>query len=157
MIILKNLKLISIVLIIIAALALCGFFGFNSSGPTNDLGIQLSDNSSIHEDGQYDSVEDVSAYLVKYHKLPSNYMTKSDAHVIGWHGGSLEKYAPGMCIGGDKFTNRQEILPTDKAYKECDIDTLGADSRGAKRIVYSTNYEDIYYTENHYESFNKIA
>ncbi|MCQ2737497.1 MAG: ribonuclease [archaeon] len=148
-------KLISIIIIIIAALGVCGFLGFNSSDSV-DSGIQLTDSGAISEDGQYDSVEDVSAYLIKYHKLPSNYMTKSDAHAIGWQGGSLEKYAPGMCIGGDVFTNRQEILPTDKSYRECDIDTLGADGRGAKRLVYSTDYEYIYYTNNHYESFNKI-
>ena len=148
-------KLISIIIIIIAALGVCGFLGFNSSDSV-DSGIQLTDSGAISEDGQYDSVEDVSAYLIKYQKLPLNYMTKSDAHAIGWQGGSLEKYAPGMCIGGDVFTNRQEILPTDKSYRECDIDTLGADGRGAKRLVYSTDYEDIYYTINHYESFNKI-
>lgn len=156
MIVLKSLKLISIIVIIIAALGICGFLGFGSSD-ISDSGIHLTDSNNIIEDGQYDSVEDVGAYLIKYHNLPSNYMTKSDAHAIGWNGGSLEKYAPGMCIGGDVFTNRQEILPTDKSYKECDIDTLGADSRGAKRIVYSTDYKDIYYTDNHYESFTKIS
>ena len=36
-----------------------------------------------------------------------------------------------------------------------DIDTLGADSRGAKRIVFS--YDGlIYYTDDHYESFTQL-
>lgn len=39
-----------------------------------------------------------------------------------------------------------------REYHECDIDTLHAASRGAKRIVYS-NDGLIYYTEDHYESF----
>ena len=38
---------------------------------------------------------------------------------------------------------------------ECDIDTLGAKKRGAKRIVFS-NEGDIYYTEDHYESFVQL-
>ena len=40
-------------------------------------------------------------------------------------------------------------------YTECDIDTLGADSRGAKRIVFS-NDGLIYYTEDHYETFELL-
>ncbi|MCR5616956.1 MAG: ribonuclease, partial [Clostridiales bacterium] len=40
-------------------------------------------------------------------------------------------------------------------YHECDIDTLGEDSRGAKRIIYS-NDGLIYYTEDHYSSFTLL-
>ena len=46
-------------------------------------------------------------------------------------------------------------MPEDNEYKECDIDTLGEKSRGAKRIVFSTD-GDIYYTEDHYESFEVL-
>ena len=42
-----------------------------------------------------------------------------------------------------------------RTYTECDIDTLGAKSRGAKRIVFS-NDGLIYYTEDHYESFQLL-
>ena len=42
-----------------------------------------------------------------------------------------------------------------RTYAECDIDTLGADSRGAKRIVFS-NDGLIYYTEDHYETFELL-
>ena len=38
---------------------------------------------------------------------------------------------------------------------ECDIDTLGKRSRGAKRIIYS-NDGYIYYTDDHYESFTEL-
>ena len=69
----------------------------------------------------------------------------------------MEPYAPGMCIGGDNFGNYEEILPVEDGvtYKECDIDTLGAEKRGAKRIVFSSE-GDIYYTEDHYESFVQL-
>ena len=40
-------------------------------------------------------------------------------------------------------------------YYECDIDTLHEDRRGAKRIVFS-NDGLIYYTEDHYDSFELL-
>ena len=110
---------------------------------------------AIDEHGSYTSMEDVSLYLYTYGKLPENFITKSEARNLGWPGGSLEPYAPGKCIGGDRFGNYEELLPTNREYFECDIDTLGASSRGAKRIVFS---EDglIYYTDDHYESFTLL-
>ena len=74
---------------------------------------------------------------------------------LGWEGGSLEPVAPGMCIGGDWFGNYEGLLPEDREYTECDIDTLGKSSRGAKRIVFSDDGL-IYYTEDHYESFELL-
>ena len=108
-------------------------------------------------DGTYDSKEEVALYLYQYGCLPSNYMTKKQARALGWSGGSLEDYAPGMCIGGDKFGNREGLLPDaqGRKYTECDIDTLGADERGAKRIVFS-NDGLIYYTPDHYASFELL-
>lgn len=66
-------------------------------------------------------------------------------------------YAPGKCIGGSRFGNYEGLLPEadGRTYTECDIDTLGADSRGAKRIVFS-NDGLIYYTEDHYKSFELL-
>ena len=112
---------------------------------------------AIDIDGSYTTVEDVSLYLYTYGDLPSNFITKKEAKALGWEGGSLEPYAPGKCIGGDHFGNYEGLLPETKGreYKECDIDTLGAKSRGAKRIIYS-NDGLIYYTEDHYESFTLL-
>ena len=109
----------------------------------------------LDPDGSYDSAEDVSLYLYLYGELPSNYITKKEAQNLGWSGGSLENYAPGKCIGGSNFGNYEGILPEEDTYHECDIDTLGAKSRGAKRIVFS-NDGDIYYTEDHYETFTLL-
>lgn len=114
-------------------------------------------NVSIDEEGSYTTKEDVALYLETYEKLPGNFITKQEARKLGWEGGSLEPYAPGKCIGGDKFGNYEGLLPAEKGrtYRECDIDTLGADSRGAKRIVYSDDGL-IYYTEDHYASFTLL-
>ena len=111
----------------------------------------------LAQNGIYTSKEDVSRYIHEYSQLPSNFISKKEARKLGWEGGSLEPYAPGMCIGGDHFGNYEGILPEESSrkYWECDIDTLGAKSRGAKRIVYSDDGL-IYYTEDHYESFTLL-
>jgi len=102
----------------------------------------------------YTGKEEVAAYIAKYGKLPDNFITKKQAENLGWKSGSLEKYAPGKCIGGDRFYNREGLLPAGKTYYECDIDTLGASKRGSKRIVF-TKDGDIYYTSDHYASFQR--
>ena len=113
--------------------------------------------SAIDIDGSYTTVEDVSLYIYTYGELPNNFITKKEAKALGWEGGSLEPFAPGMCIGGDHFGNYEGLLPEKKGreYHECDIDTLYARSRGAKRIIYS-NDGLIYYTSDHYESFELL-
>ena len=109
------------------------------------------------EDGSYTTKEDVCAYLIAYGHLPSNFISKNDARAAGWEGGSLEHYCPGKCIGGDRFGNREGLLPSAKGrvWTECDINTLGKRSRGAERIVFS-NDGLIYYTGDHYESFELL-
>ena len=104
--------------------------------------------------GWYYSAEDVALYLITYGELPCNYVTKAEARRAGWQGGSVQRYIEGAAIGGDRFTNYEGILPTARGrqYSECDIDTDGRSSRGAKRLVFS-NDGLIYYTEDHYESF----
>ena len=110
---------------------------------------------ALPEDGSYTTKEDVALYLHLYGHLPSNFITKNEARDLGWSGGSLEPYAPGKCIGGDHFGNYEGLLPEGKRYTECDIDTLGAKSRGAKRIIFSDD-GCIYYTDDHYESFTQL-
>lgn len=142
----KWISILMILLVLLAAMTGCQSGEGQKSGETQ---------VTVEESGQYDSKDQVSAYLQQYGHLPDNYITKKEARKLGWEGGSLEPYAPGKCIGGDHFGNREEKLPEDD-YQECDIDTMGADSRGAKRIVFSDD-GDIYYTEDHYQSFEQLA
>ena len=113
--------------------------------------------AALSEDGSYTTKEDVALYIHLYGRLPDNFITKREAEQLGWSGGALEPYAPGMCIGGNRFGNYEGLLPEadGRSYTECDIDTLGASKRGAKRIVFS-NDGLIYYTEDHYESFELL-
>lgn len=113
--------------------------------------------AELDESGEYSGKDEVALYIHLYGHLPSNYITKKDAEALGWPGGSLEPYAPGKSIGGSFFGNYEGILPTKngRSYTECDIDTKGAKSRGAKRIVFS-NDGLVYYTEDHYETFELL-
>lgn len=133
----------------------------NDAYDSESAGQSLSDTqnnnetkAAIDKNGTYTSKDDVALYIHTYGRLPKNFMTKKEAKKLGWEGGSLEKYAKGMCIGGDHFGNYEGILP-DGNYHECDIDTLGKKSRGAKRIIYSDDGR-IYYTDDHYESFELL-
>ena len=118
---------------------------------------QEEETPAIEEDGTYTTKEDVVRYIHTYGHLPENFITKKQAQALGWEGGSLEPYAPGKCIGGSRFGNYEGTLPEKdgRTYTECDIDTLGASKRGGKRIVFS-NDGLIYYTEDHYETFELL-
>lgn len=116
------------------------------------------DEPSITKNGTYTSKEEVAAYIHKYGRLPSNFITKKQAKKLGWVSseGNLWEVAPGKSIGGDYFGNYEGNLPEKKGrdYYECDIDTDGS-YRGAKRIVFSDDGL-IYYTEDHYKTFELL-
>lgn len=127
------------------------------SSSTTSSAESSTESAVIDENGSYTSKDDVALYIHVYGHLPSNFITKKEAEKLGWSGGSLEPYAPGKCIGGDRFGNYEGLLPrkTGRSYTECDIDTLVQKSRGAKRIVFS-NDGLIYYTDDHYASFTLL-
>ena len=122
----------------------------NSGGQHTDSGVV--------EDGSYTSMAEVSEYLHEFGHLPDNYITKNEAKKLGWVAseGNLSVVAPGKSIGGDKFGNREGLLPKKKGrqYYECDIDYTGGERNG-KRLIYSDDGL-IYYTEDHYNSFEQI-
>lgn len=113
---------------------------------------------ALEEDGYYTSKEDVAEYLHTYGHLPDNYITKNEAMDLGWDSGkgNLWQVTDRMSIGGDRFGNREGLLPDAQGRKwfECDIDYQGG-YRNEKRIVFSSDGL-IYYTGNHYESFEKL-
>lgn len=136
---------------------LTAFAGCSSSTPTAGTTADTTCCEELDRNGSYTSKDDVALYLYTYGELPQNFITKKEAQALGWSGGSLERYAPGKSIGGDYFGNYEGKLPKKKGrtYHECDIDTQGKSSRGAKRIVYSTDGL-IYYTGDHYETFELL-
>lgn len=125
---------------------------------SGDTETELQDAQDIDEYGTYTSKDEVALYIHTYGRLPENFITKRDAQNLGWDNkaGNLQEAAPGMSIGGDKFGNYEGLLPEadGRKYYECDIDYDGG-YRGSKRIIFS-NDGLIYYTEDHYESFELL-
>ncbi|MBO5157984.1 MAG: ribonuclease [Lachnospiraceae bacterium] len=118
----------------------------------------VPDTPSVTEEETYTTKKEVAEYIHEYGHLPSNFITKKEAKKLGWVSseGNLDEVAPGMSIGGDYFGNYEGLLPeaVGRDYYECDIDFDGT-YRNAKRIIYSTDGL-IYYTEDHYESFELL-
>ena len=130
--------------------------------PDSPLGEDIPDlpmNENLPEYGAYYyDLENVVLYLELYDELPDNYITKSEAQALGWSGGSVEAYKEGAAIGGDRFGNREGLLPEadGRNYTECDIDTNGYTSRGSRRLVFS-NDGLYFYTSDHYETFLEVT
>lgn len=142
-------------LLLVLTLLLSLFSGCQALGLPQTEEAQYQ--QTIDEDGAYTEVEDVALYLHIYGHLPQNFITKREARDLGWPGGGLDDYAPGMSIGGDRFGNYEGLLPEapGRTYTEADIGTMHRNSRGAKRVVFS-NDGLIYYTDDHYESFTLL-
>lgn len=113
---------------------------------------------SVEKDGSYISPEDVAEYIHTFGTLPDNFITKSEAKKLGWDSskGNLWDVAYGKSIGGDRFGNYEKLLPEaeDRTYTECDVNYEGG-YRGSERIIFS-NDGLIFYTNDHYESFEQL-
>ncbi|MCZ9355237.1 ribonuclease domain-containing protein [Streptomyces mutabilis] len=59
---------------------------------------------------------------------------------------------------GTVFQNREGILPSRSTgyYHEYTVITPGSDTRGARRIVTGEDYQEDYYTADHYASFDLV-
>ena len=161
----KKKKLLSSLLAVVILL-LASFFGLDvdipeaaEPAPPSQSIQETADRNAelLAPDGSFSTKDDVALYIHTYGCLPPNFITKEEARDLGWEGGGLDDYAYGMCIGGDGFGNYEGLLPdaSGRKWTECDIDTLHKNSRGAKRIVFS-NDGLIYYTDDHYESFELL-
>ncbi len=131
--------------------------------PVHDDAMSVSTSvisaEKITENGHYVAAQDVSQYLRLYGHLPQNYLTKSQAKNKGWEAsqGNLHEIDDDAVIGGDRFGNREGLLPEEpgRIYYECDVNYDGG-HRGAERLVFS-NDGLIFYTKDHYESFIDVT
>ena len=128
-----------------------------TSGVASDYDQPQSD-AALVEDGWYTEPQEVADYLHVYGHLPDNFITKNEAKKLGWdnQAGNLDKVAPDMSIGGDLFGNREGLLPEKdgRKYYECDVNYEGG-YRNGERIIYS-NDGLIFYTADHYKSFEQL-
>ena len=90
--------------------------------------------------------------------MTSNFISKTRAREAGWNPqeGNLDKVCPGKSIGGSVFYNDDGALPDapGRTWHECDINYQGG-HRGPERIVYS-NDGLVYYTPDHYQTFEQL-
>lgn len=140
----------------------CIVVKLKSDGYTYDIEgtkslLTIYELNEVEEDEEYNNYLDVVAYIYYFHKLPSNYLTKSQAKSLGWRGSGnvwVNDQLQGKNIGGDTFNNREGRLPAtaSNTYVEVDVNNNGG-SRGMYRIVYNRYTFDIYYTADHYGTF----
>lgn len=130
----------------------------DEAGESEEPAETPEETSKLDEAGYYRSANDVALFLHTYGRLPDNYITKSEASKLGWdpQKGNLWDVTDKMSIGGDRFGNREKLLPEEdgRIYYECDINYEGG-YRGSERLVYS-NDGLIFYTKDHYESFVQL-
>lgn len=128
------------------------------AGTAPETSIADSADLGVDEHGSYSTKDEVALYLHTFGHLPDNYITKKEAQKLGWDSkkGNLPEVAPGKSIGGSHFGNYEGQLPEkeDRKYFECDLEYDGG-YRGAKRLIYSDDGL-IFYTEDHYKTFEQL-
>lgn len=126
--------------------------------PEDAVEIVLDPNVELDEYGEYTSINEVSAYILRYGCLPCNYLTKSDAEELGWSAkkNNLGKVMPGCSIGGDEFQNREKKLPVQKGrtWYECDLNAVDG-KRSDERLVFSSDGL-IFYTPDAHDTFIQL-
>lgn len=142
-----------------------GLYKRSSSSTSKDKSSSSESLKSIYEaveeSGLYTTKDSVAAYLCKFDKLPGNYITKDEAIALVEEetGREFSKWnfnpwtAFDFMVGGDVYNNSEGLLPKG-SYHEADVD-YHDDSRGTKRLVYASDCV-IYYTADHYKSFNQM-
>ena len=104
------------------------------------------------------SFDDVAAFIQRNGRLPSNFITKTQAKALGWvsRKGNLAEVAPGKSIGGDIFKDIEGKLPSapGRVWYEADINYT-AGFRSGDRIIYSSDGL-IFKTTDHYNTFKQI-
>ena len=150
----KTIKILALFLSILIIISGCRL---NDNTPIEEEN-NTQNTENIYESGTYTDPRELAQYIHTYGRLPNNFLTKKEALKLGWESekGNLWEVTDKMSIGGDKFGNREGLLPKkeDRIYYECDVNYEGG-YRGAERIVFS-NDGLIFYTDDHYESFTQL-
>ena len=166
----KNLK-ISFAFLFSAFLAACSTSTVSSDDSDEKSSSSVEQSSlsvatksiyeAVEESGLYTTKDSVATYLCKFDKLPNNYVGKDEGISLyeSKTGNTFSKWnfnpwtMLGMMIGGDVYDNHDGQLPSGN-YHEADVD-YSAKNRGTKRLIYQSDCV-IYYTADHYETFDKL-
>lgn len=131
--------------------------------------LALTTRTYVFRGEKYFEKEEVALHILKYDgELPANYITKGKAERM-YPNLSKTVYnkviKEGYSIGGDKFEPLGEILSHTSAenLKECDIYSFenkkmsDEDTRGPQRLVYTGDGNEVFYTSDHYASFERLT
>ena len=113
--------------------------------------LSLATRVRVKENRAYSSKNEVALYLFTYKELPSNYILKSSVPKSE----QGRQPANGAYFGGDVFRNEGHIVDdhytTKTDLRECDLSYPDDPStRGLKRLVYSADCSEVFYTWTHY-------
>ena len=144
-----------------AVIAILGLKLFENKGFNKKNSENNSINHSTNIETELKVIDELTEenlvinYVKKNHKLPDYYITKSEARNRGWNAsaGNLCEVLPKKAIGGDRFGNREKLLPKGKQYFEADVN-YHCGNRNADRIVFTKDGE-VWLTHDHYKSFEK--
>ena len=153
---LKHWRLVMWIVVLLAVLAGCQPIAVKD--PVQVPGQGTTAGQTVTKGQAYSTMAEVAAYIHEFRSLPPNYITKAEAQKLGWDNakGNLWQVTDKKSIGGDRFGNREGLLPkaAGRQYYECDINYYGG-YRGAQRIVYS-NDGLVFYSADHYENFRQL-
>jgi ribonuclease T1 len=158
---LKHWRLVIWIVVLFAVLAGCQPIA--SKDPVQAPGMSASEaeapaGQTVTKGQSYSTMAEVAAYIHEFRSLPPNFITKAEAQKLGWDNakGNLWQVTDQKSIGGDRFGNREGLVPkaAGRQYYECDINYYGG-YRGAERIVYS-NDGLVFYSADHYANFRQL-
>lgn len=148
-------KIIFVAIFLFCLIFAISSFRSNITNNINNTEVTTEESIIVEEDKEYGSYKEVAAYIHTFKKLPSNYLTKNEAHQKGWDDGNPQYDIEGnVYIGGDSFKNLEQLLPINEEYYECDVDYVD-EKRSQSRLIYTKDGK-VYYTNDHYESFTRL-
>ncbi|WP_032115655.1 ribonuclease domain-containing protein [Candidatus Arsenophonus nilaparvatae] len=147
-----------VILLILAILIGAGvYFKWHSRQQADIIGQTVAP-TVVHNIDKLTAQQNVVNYLRQYHRLPDFYITKRKARQSGWdpRAGNLCQVVPGKAIGGDRYNNREKLLPAapDRQWYEADIN-YHCGHRASDRLLYSSDGL-IYVTLDHYKTFSRV-
>ena len=145
-------------LIVAAVLALVATFAGLRHPTHAPAQPQVSESASSTDIATLTQQQRVADYLHQHQRLPAYYLTKNEARKQGWEPskGNLCQTLPGRAIGGDRFSNREKVLPVKagRHWFEADVN-YDCGRRGSDRMLYSSDGM-IYVTRDHYRHVEQV-
>lgn len=129
-----------------------------SNAVSNNRSDRAERSASGRDIAELTQQQRVADYLHQHQRLPDYYLRKGEARKLGWDpaSGNLCDALPGRAIGGDRFSNREKVLPESQGRRwfEADVN-YQCGRRGSDRMLYSSDGL-IYVTRDHYRHMEKV-